>query len=429
MKHIAIIGNGISGVTAARHIRKQTDYKITLISSESTHFFSRTALMYVYMGHMKFEHIKPYEDHFWEKNKIELKSAHVERIDAKKKQLHFSNQEILNFDELIIATGSKPRFFNWKGQDLEGVQGLYSWQDLELMQKNTQDCKRAVVVGGGLIGVEMAEMLISRGIAVTFLVRDSHFWGSVLPKEEGNLVSKHIAKHGVDLRFNTELAEIVGDENGKVKSIKTNSGEEINCDFVGITTGVEPNIDFVKQSGIACSAGVLVNEYLETSEAGVYAIGDCAEFQQHPTNRGKIEQVWYTGKMMGETVAQSICGNRTAYKPGVWFNSAKFFDLEYQTYGRVSSKPDEDEVHFYWEAKEQEKCLKFAFHKQNLTFLGINAFGIRLRHEVMNSWIKNQETIDAVIQQLGQANFDPEFYPKHEKEVQEAYQKFKAKRN
>ena len=133
MKHIAIIGNGISGVTAARHIRKLSDHKITLISAETEHFFSRTALMYVYMGHMKQEHVKPYEDHFWSKNRIDLKFGYVSKVDANNKKLVFDNQEELEFDDLIIACGSKPNKFGWKGQDLDGVQGLYSWQDLELM--------------------------------------------------------------------------------------------------------------------------------------------------------------------------------------------------------------------------------------------------------------------------------------------------------
>ena len=84
MEHVVIIGNGIAGVTLARHIRKNSNKRITLISAESEHFFSRTALMYVYMGHMKWNHLKPYEDHFWKKNRIELKKAYVEEVNAVK---------------------------------------------------------------------------------------------------------------------------------------------------------------------------------------------------------------------------------------------------------------------------------------------------------------------------------------------------------
>ena len=116
--HVAIIGNGIAGITAARFIRKLSDHKITVISAETDHFFSRTALMYVYMGHMRYEDIKPYEDWFWKKNRIDLKRAFVEKVDPKNKKLHFKGGEEMSFDKLILATGSKPNKFGWPGQDL-----------------------------------------------------------------------------------------------------------------------------------------------------------------------------------------------------------------------------------------------------------------------------------------------------------------------
>lgn len=421
MKHIAIIGNGISGVTAARHIRKLSDHKITLISAETEHFFSRTALMYVYMGHMKQEHVKPYEDYFWSKNRIDLKFGYVSKVDTENKKLIFDNQEELQFDDLIIACGSKPNKFGWKGQDLHGVQGLYSWQDLELMEENSVNCERAVIVGGGLIGIEMAEMFLSRGIKVTFLVREKRFWGGVLPKEEGELVSKHILSHHVDLRFETELDEIIPDENGRAKAIRTKSGEEIVCQFVGLTAGVGPNVEFLKGGSVDLNRGVLVNEFLETNISNVYSIGDCAEFHQHPTGRRNLEQVWYTGKMMGETVAQTICGNKTAYKPGVWFNSAKFFDIEYQTYGWVWAEPKENEAILYWEHADGKKCLKLVYDKVDGSFLAANAFGIRLRHKVLDYWIANKTQILEVLHDLEDANFDPEFHKNSFPEIKKKF--------
>ena len=134
MEHIVIIGNGISGVTAARHIRKLSDKKITIISSETEHFFSRTALMYIYMGHMKYEHTKPYEDYFWKKNRIDLKQGFVKTVFPKQKELLFSDGDKMNYDKLIIAVGSKSNKFGWPGQDLDGVQGLYSKQDLDSLE-------------------------------------------------------------------------------------------------------------------------------------------------------------------------------------------------------------------------------------------------------------------------------------------------------
>lgn len=428
-EHIVIIGNGISGVTAARHIRKLSDKKITIVSAETDYFFSRTALMYIYMGHMKFEHTQPYEDWFWKKNKINLRKGYVKSIDTKNSTLHFSEGTTLNFDKLIIATGSKPNKFGWPGQDLNGVMGMYHKQDLENLEKyapNNKVCKRAVIVGGGLIGIELAEMLNSRNIPVTFLVREDSFWNGVLPDGESAMINRHIKNHHIDLRLSNNLKEIVSDEHGKVKSIIIDeTGEEIVCDVVGLTAGVSPNIDFIKASDIETGRGVKVNRYLETNISNIYAIGDCAEQHEPIGQRRPIEAVWYTGRMMGETLAQTICGNRIAYNPGHWFNSAKFLDIEYQTYGWVHSskgKPDY-EAHFFWQHTDDTKCITVAYHKDNNMFLGINTFGIRMRHDVFNTWLTEKRDVDYVMNHLAEANFDPEFYNHYESDILSAFNK------
>ena len=134
MKNIIIIGNGISGITTARWIRKLSDHNITVISSETDHFYSRTALMYIYMGHMRYEDTKPYEDWFWKKNRIDLVKDHVSLIDFDNKSLKCSSGKSLSYDKLVLALGSKSNKFGWPGQDLKGVGGLYSYQDLEQME-------------------------------------------------------------------------------------------------------------------------------------------------------------------------------------------------------------------------------------------------------------------------------------------------------
>jgi NAD(P)H-nitrite reductase large subunit len=425
MEHIVIIGNGISGVTAARHIRKLSNKKITIISAESDYFFSRTALMYVYMGHLKFEHTQPYENWFWQKNNIHLKKGFVKTVETNTKTLHFETGETLTYNKLIIATGSKPNKFGWPGQDLKGVMGMYHKQDLENLEHhapNNTVCKRAVIVGGGLIGIELAEMLNSRNIPVTFLVRESSFWNNVLPESESQMLNKHIKNHHIDLRLASNLKEIKSDKNGNVKSIIIEeTGEEIACNVVGLTAGVSPNIDFLKNSNIEIGKGVKVNRFFETNVPDVYAIGDCAEQLEAIYQRKPIEAVWYTGRMMGETVAQTICGKKMAYQPGHWFNSAKFFDIEYQTYGWVFPKPRENEAHFHWKHEDDTKCMTVCFDKNTNEFLGINTFGIRLRHAIFDTWLTEKRDVDYVMNHLSEANFDPEFYKRFEKDILSAY--------
>ena len=421
MRKIVIIGNGIAGVTCARNIRKKSDDEIYIISGETDHFFSRTALMYIYMGHMQYEHTKPYEDFFWAKNRINLVKDIVVNVDTANKILKTKSNNNIGYDILIIASGSITKKFDWPGQDLKGVVSLYSYPDLEEIETQTKNIQNAVIVGGGLIGVELAEMLHSRGIEVTLLVVEKYYWNSVLPQTDATLVGNHIGKHGINVLYETGLKEIIGNEQGKVTAIVTSTGETIKTPLIGLTTGVTPNIAFLKDSGIETDKGILINNYFETNVADVYAIGDCAQFATAVNGRRDIEQVWYTGRIHGETLAYSICKNKTAYNPGPWFNSAKFMDLEYQTYGTVLSKLKAPDQYFHWKHREKDIALTAVYNSNSNEFIGINVFGIRLRHELFNKWLTQKATINFVLVNLKAAIFDKEFSKKYITDILTSY--------
>ena len=420
---IVIIGNGIAGITAAVSCRKLGNDPITVISSESKYFYSRTALMYIYMGHMRFEDTKPYQDDFWSQNNIELIQDKVTEIDHQNSVLSIKSGGKISYDKLVIATGSKPNIFAWPGVDLQGVFSMYHLHDLEKINSITENCKRAIVVGGGLIGIEIVEMLRSRNIEVTFLVREKNFWDIVLPKEESEMIEKEIRSHGVDLRLSTELASINSDDVKKIHSITTNSGETIPTEVVGIAVGVTPNIDMFKNSAIDVNRGILVDSQLRTNISNVYACGDCCELRNPSNGRRAIEPIWYTGRLMGEVVAKNIYNHELDYNPGVWFNSAKFFNIEYQIYGTVNPKLEENESTIFWRNKEKNKSIRINFDSNSKSVLGFNLFGIRYRHEVCNAWIVNKTHIEDVLQNLKIANFDGEFSSQFENELIDQYNK------
>ncbi|MCR9144712.1 MAG: NAD(P)/FAD-dependent oxidoreductase [bacterium] len=438
---IVIIGNGITGVTAARAVRKlNSRARIQIISKETDYFFSRTALMYIYMGHMRFEDTMPYEKSFWPKNRIELIRDTVTSVDSGAKILQLEEGGALKYDVLLIATGAQSNKFGWPGQDLPRVQGLYSYQDLEELEKNTAgDCKRGVIIGGGLIGIEFAEMLHTRGIPVSILVREEDYWDNVLPREEAQMVNREIREHHIDLQLQTELKEILAGENGEARAIVTSKGEEIACDVVGLTAGVSPNIGVFKDTAIESQRGVLVDRYLRTNADDVFAAGDCAQFREgEKDSPPPVEQLWYTGKMHGEIVgaqmakrAAEIAGDQElantietpAYNRGIWFNSAKFFTIEYQTYGFVPNRPDADRT-YVWVDEKKKLLLRLVWETGDAgarVFTGINLFGMRFRHEVCAAWIREKRTVEYVIDHLKDAWFDPEFFSPTYKQVQKDF--------
>src|SRR5262245_53879055 len=188
--------------------------------------------MYVFMGHMRYRDTKPFEDSFWGEQRLELVRAWVTRIDLDRKRLELHGKPPLAWDKLLLATGSKPNRFGWPGQDLAGVQGLYGLQDLKTLHDSCERAKSAVIVGGGLIGVELAEMLHSRGLHVTMLVRESSYWNRVLPAEESAMVGREISSHGVELRLSTQLRSIESDAAGRAAAVLTDQGERIPCQIV-----------------------------------------------------------------------------------------------------------------------------------------------------------------------------------------------------
>jgi NADPH-dependent 2,4-dienoyl-CoA reductase/sulfur reductase-like enzyme len=416
--HVAILGNGVTGVSAALRLRAlRPDWRITLVSGESTHHYSRPALMYVFMGHMRYQDTKPFEDSFWGERRLELVRAWVTRIDLERKRLELHGKPPLSWDKLLLATGSKPNRFGWPGQDLEGVQGLWGLADLKSLYDACARAKEAVIVGGGLIGVELAEMLHTRGLGVTFLVREGSYWNNVLPAEESAMVGREIQSHGVEIRLSTQLESIEDDGRGRAAAVRTDRGERIPCQIVGLTPGVSPNIDLVRDSAIPTARGVLVDRHLCTRVPDVFAAGDCAEIER-PGERSLVQQVWYTGKKQGELVAEVIAGEEREYEPGIWFNSAKFFDLEYQTYGRVNGKvPGEQSL--YWEHSGGRKSVRIVHVGGRV--IGVNLMGIRWRHEVCERWIAEERDLAHVLARLGEASFDPELFRRHEDEIAAAF--------
>ncbi len=413
--HAVIIGNGVTGFTAALRLRSlRPEWRITMVSGESTYPFSRPALMYVFLGHMRYQDTKPFEDHVWREQRIDLVRDWVTSIEPAQRQLVLSGGETLGYDKLLLATGSRPNKFGWPGQDLEGVQGFYSLADLKRLYDVVPRTRRAVIVGGGLIGIELAEMLHSRAIPVTLLVRERSYWDNVLPAEESAIVNRLIRAAGMDLQLQTQMKEVVDDGSGRACAVVTDKGDRIECEFVGLTAGVSPNVDLAKRSGIPVARGVLVDRTLRARTPDVWAAGDCAEILGKEGERPLLQQVWYTGKKQGEVAADGIAGAPRSYDPGIWYNSAKFLDLEYQTYGRVNlNVPGERNV--YWERADGLASLRIVYTDSGV--IGFNAMGLRLRHEVCERWIRQQTPLALVLERLSEANFDPEFFIRHEPEI------------
>ena len=420
--HIVIIGNGISGVSVAKSLREYSDAEITIVSSESISFFSRPALMYVFMGKMRFKDILPLPSDYWVKNKIKQVYGAAKEIDTENQKIILDNGSVLSYDKLVLALGSQPKSLGLGEFNLEGIQGFYSLQDVEKLQDSSKKIKHASIIGGGLIGVELAEMFVSRGISFTFWVREKWFGSNFLPKEEAEMVTNHLISKNINIKFEREIIGFEADDSNMVKSVELQSGEKVDSDLVCVCIGVEPKVDWLKSTDVQTRAGVLVNAYLQTNIPSIYAVGDCVECINPVHGRKSIETLWYTGRLMGEYLGKNILQvNPPPYEPGIYFNSAKFFDLEYQVYGDVPTSFPDSYGTVFWKHPTKDKSIRLVFNATNDEFIGCCVLGIRFRQEVCEKWIKEKWKISEVLPLLSEANFDSEFSTRYERELLNIY--------
>lgn len=399
--HYVIIGNGVAGITAAFALRKRDPHaEISVIGGESDYFISRTALMYAFMDRMNLRDLEPFERQSYTKQNITLLRGWVSALDASSRTLRLADGRKFTYDKLLLATGSVPNPAPWPGlaSAKSGLVNFVSLQHLAECERLAPTTRRAVVAGGGLIGVELVECLHHHGIQVDFLVRDAWYWPMALAPEEGEIIADHIRHHGVNLHLGHEVAEVKTDTNGRVSAVRTSQGGELPCQMLGACIGVRPAIEWLRevQTPPALGRGIKIQSDFRTSLPNVWAAGDCAEL---PT--GQVEQIWYSAKRHGELAALSMLGDPVNYTPPLFFNSAKLFEIEYTTVGAAGTES------FFRRLPGKNVSIRIMHDQGAVT--GFNMLGSRWNHTWFEKWIHERRDLPYVLKNLHLAQFDVEF--------------------
>jgi len=395
--HTLIIGNGIAGITTALEIRKNSSHPITIISSESPLFFSRPAMMFVFMGISSLSDITPYSQDFFKKKNITLLQDEVISISALDQTVLCKDSKYISFDHLVIASGSIPIKPEWAGIHLDGVHYFYHLSDLLKLSLVKNKIKSAAIIGGGLIGVELAEMLLPLKIPIHFLIKDNGFWKQGLPDFESEMTNKHLKEKKIKLHLNTEVSELHGNPEYHIRHITCSDNSTFQVDFAGIAIGVAPNISCTHNSGILTDKGILVNNLLQTNFKNIYAAGDCAQLQNPLPNRNSVEATWYIARQMGESLGKTLTGNPTAFNQNIWFNAAKFFDLEFYQFGHI---PLDSRNTLLFSNSRKNKSLRIAFNPKDDAIQGFLSMNIRLDQNLCELWIREKYTINDVTSHL-----------------------------
>ncbi len=378
--------------------------------------------MYVFAGQLRIEDTEPHDRGFYARMRFERVRASAIGVDPGARRLNFSDGGGLSYDRLLLAAGSKARPAPWPGAVGEGVHSYVTLGDHERLDREAHSGQRAVVIGGGLIGVEVAEILHHRGLHVTFVIREDWYFPMALDSNESAIVAAHMRRHGIDVRTKQAVEAIERSSTGSLTGVRLADGSTIAADLVAVAIGVVPNTDWLASSGLnlAATGAIEVNDALRSSHPDVFAAGDCANVTWADGSR-RPEQLWYTARDQGRVAGASMLGEAVTYRRGPMYNSAKFFDIEWTTAGDLPIRVNMDGSRAElpadlrtWYQESAAACVSHRIVCRGDKVIAFNFLGTRFDQEPLLQWIAEGRTLAYVLAHLGEAQFDEEFSARFE---------------
>jgi len=324
MEHVpyVIIGGGLAGVAAADTIRRRDKTgRLMLICAEPHPPYDRVPLSKGYLlGDIERDQVFLRPARFYERNQVELVLGQaVTALDLTTRQVTLADGRQIGFAKLLLATGGRPRRLPIPGADLEGIYYLRNLEDSDAIRAALQGARRAVVIGGGFIGCEVATGLAHLGLATTVVELTPGVLSLVLDAETSGFIESFLRQQGITVLTNTAAAHFVG-EQGRVRAVVTNTGAELEADLVAVGVGIAPNTELAAAAGLSVDNGVLVNEYLEAAP-GVYAAGDIARYYSPPLGRQLRVEHYDVALQHGRVAGANMTGDQRSYTELPYFFS------------------------------------------------------------------------------------------------------------
>jgi nitrite reductase (NADH) large subunit len=328
MKYI-IIGNGVAGTTAAYNIRRlDSNGEITILTEESLPFYSRIRLIDYLAGGVDGKGLVIYKEDWYKKNNIRLMlKTRVSDIDKDKKQVITSDNKRLQYDRLLLATGAISFIPPIPGADKKGVFSLRTFKDANEIINYAGDGKSALLIGGGVLGLEAGNSLRKRGLRISVV----EFFQRLLPRqmdhEGAEILKAQMQEMGFSFYLGAKTREIIGDD--RVKGIILEDRTKIDCDLIIISAGIRPQAELPKRLGLKINKGVIVNDRMETEIKDIYAAGDLIE------HRGVFYGIWHASQKQGEIAGINMAGGDAIYTGTIPLNILKVAGIDLASVGDI----------------------------------------------------------------------------------------------
>jgi len=342
--HYLIIGNGAAGLSAAEMIRRRDRQgRITIVSNEPYLFYSRPGIAYYIMGQIPEHQLISRPADFYRSHQIKLRFGHVNRLDFERQLAFLKNGEQIGYDVLLLATGATAVPAPFPGKDLKGVLTFDTLDDAKRVIHYGKRAKTAVVVGGGITAMELAEGLNSQGARTHLMQRKSRIWPRLFDKWESKIIERQIRHEGIIIHYDEEVVEVLG-KRGKVSGVRLRSGQEIKCQVVGVGIGVRPNRQLVADQPVALDKGVLVDQFMQSNKPALFAAGDIAQVYDRWTESHQLDVLWPSaineGRAAGHNMVDVVRGHQPGfgYQKSSPFNSALLFGTHLTVIGQISGQ-------------------------------------------------------------------------------------------
>lgn len=358
MRHV-IIGSGPAGVVAAETLRKADPAAdITLVCGEAEPPYSRMAIPYLLKGEIgeAGTHLRKDEEHY-RRLRIELVQGRALAVDTQDRTVALAKAGALPYDRLLIATGSRPSHETIPGMDLPGVHNCWTLADARALLAKARPGTRIVQMGAGFVGCIIMEGLLSRGVDLTILVRSGYMVRRMMNPTASGLIRRWCEAKGVKILTHTQPEELR--MAGGALQVVLADGATLPADLYLSVVGVDPNLDFLKGSGIAVGQGILVDPSLQSSVPGVYAAGDVAESVDCLTGKRQLNAIQPNAVEQGRIAALNMAGRPVHFKGSFVFNVLTTLGLVSSSFGTWQGTPGGDSAEALDEARYRYVNLQF----------------------------------------------------------------------
>ena len=334
---VIIIGNGLGGAISAKTLREMDpEVEIDIFAEEKYHYYPRPNLIEFLAGNLPMEKIFAYSEDWYSQQRIEVHlKKPVEKIIPESEEIEVEGGRREKYDALLLAAGSFPFVPPFKGTEKQGVFVLRTLDDaLEILEYQKNHAKVAVI-GGGLLGLEIARALSLRGASVEIVEFFEHLLPRQLDIQGSSLLKAQIEKMGMKIHLGLATEEILGQD--EMKGLKFKGGQELGADMAVVAAGIRPEVKLGKEAGLETERGLVVNDFLQTSDPKIFAAGDILQ------HKGKIYGIIPATFAQARLAASNILGDRKKYEGTIPWNTLKVAGLYLTSIGLISAEDETQE--------------------------------------------------------------------------------------